>query len=364
MSDSSPTDLLPLYESSRGFDTAMRGYDREQVDREVSRLDDEVRVTVAERDAAANRSADLAAQLASAHAQVESMRRQLRTATEAVTPENVDERVRAILTAAKADAAKLRQDAQTQAEQTRTGAADSAARTRATAQTEAEQLLGEAADRKAEAEAVYRQRVDEADAHRVRVDAELAERDAKLRAEQVRLTAEAEAERERLNTESATLRGRLDDEANTSRTTRNTESATERERLDAKSAAERERLDAQANAVRERANEDFEITLRLRRSKMAREQAEQKANADAAAAKTVADAQARARQLIADATHEVRRLHDERDRTHTSLETLSGTLRLALDESLAETPPKPELADTGSTADLDTRPKPTPPAAS
>ena len=61
---SEPTnELLPLYDSSRGFDTAMRGYDREQVDREIARLDDDLRVTAAERDSAAARSADLAAQL-------------------------------------------------------------------------------------------------------------------------------------------------------------------------------------------------------------------------------------------------------------------------------------------------------------
>jgi cell division septum initiation protein DivIVA len=344
----SPTDLLPLYESSRGFDTAMRGYDREQVDREVSRLDDEVRITAAERDTAANRSADLAAQLASAHAQAESLRRQLHTATETVTPENVDERVRAILTAAKADAAKLRQDAQAQAEQTRGAAADSAARTRAAAQAESEKILGEAADRKAEADEIYRQRIDEADAHRARVEAELAETSARTRAEEARLTAEAEAARQRLNSEHDEQRTRL-----------NTEATRTREAQDAEAAAERARLDAEARAIRERANEDFEITLRLRRSKAAQEQAAQKAAADAAAARAIADAQAQARQLIADATHEVRRLHDERDVTHTSLESLYAKLRQALDESLAETPPAPALADTGSIGTLDdTRPMP------
>jgi hypothetical protein len=344
----SQTDLIPLYESSRGFDSAMRGYDREQVDREVSRLDDEVRVTAAERDAAANRSADLAAQLASVHAQGESLRRQLSAAVETVTPDNVDERVRAILSAAKVDAAKLRQDAQAQAEQARSSAADSAARTRSAAQAEVEKILAEAADVKAAADETYRQRVAEADAHRARVEAELAEHDTTTRAELARLTADAEAERQRLNDEHDSLRTHLNTEAETTRTT-----------SDAEAAAERERLDAESRAVRERANEDFEITLRLRRSKAAKEQADQKAAADAIAARTVADAQARARQLIADATHEVRRLHEERNLTHGSLESLYAKLRAALDESLAETPPEPQLPDSGSTAALDdSRPRP------
>lgn len=347
MSDS-PTDLLPLYESSRGFDTAMRGYDREQVDREVSRLDDDVRATAAERDAAANRSADLAAQLASAHAQGESLRRQLLAATETVTPDNVDDRVRGILSSAKADAAKLRQDAQTQAEQTRTSAADSAARTRTAAQTEAEKILGDAADRQAEADQIYRTRMAEADAYRAKIEAMLAESTAQVRAQEAQLTAQAEAERVRLDAEADARRARLDGEAEAARTT-----------LTAQADAERECRDAEATTLRERATEDFEITLRLRRSASLREQAERKASADASAAKTVGDAQAHARQLIANATHEVRRLHDERNRTHGSLEALYGTLRGALDESLATTPAEPEFADTGSTDDLhESRPMP------
>ena len=96
-------DLLPLYDSSRGFDSVMRGYDRNQVDREISRLDDDLRLMAAERDSAAARSADLAAQLASVTAQVESLRRQLVAASEPVTADNIDERVSERLRVATAD---------------------------------------------------------------------------------------------------------------------------------------------------------------------------------------------------------------------------------------------------------------------
>src|SRR5919108_2681128 len=147
MTEPPGADLLPLYETSRGFDSAMRGYDREQVDREIGRLDDDLRVTAAERDAAAARSADLAAQLASAQAQIESLRRQLRAATETVTADNVDEHVKQILNSAKADAARMREEAGAEAEQIRNGAADSAARTRSAAQAEAERVVAEATAR-------------------------------------------------------------------------------------------------------------------------------------------------------------------------------------------------------------------------
>ena len=51
-------------------DPAMRGYDRAQVDNYLATIDAELRATTGERDAIAARSADIAAQLASSHAQV------------------------------------------------------------------------------------------------------------------------------------------------------------------------------------------------------------------------------------------------------------------------------------------------------
>lgn len=330
------SDLLPLYESSRGFDTAMRGYDREQVDREVSRLDDDLRVTAAERDSAAGRSADLAAQLASTHAQAESLRRHLQAATATVTTENVDDRVRSILNAAKADAATLRHEAQSQAEQVRNGAADSAAHARTAAQAEADRILGAATARKTEAEETFARRVAEADAYQAQAEAALAQSAARTRAEEARLSTEAAAERTRLTAEADTLRAHQDTEAT----------------------AERARLDGEAKAGRDRATEDFEIALRVRRSTAAREQAEQKAIANALAATTLADAKAAAQQLIADATHEVWRLHSLRDSTHTQLDDLYGKLRSALDESLAQTTAMPDPPRSDARSPLEEPPGP------
>jgi len=114
------SDILPiLADSHHGFDQALRGYDRAQVDQYLSGLEDEVRVSAADRDRAAARTAELAAQLASTQAQVESLRRQLRAATETVTPENVDERVRQAIETAHAEAARVRQEAETRAEAVR-----------------------------------------------------------------------------------------------------------------------------------------------------------------------------------------------------------------------------------------------------
>src|SRR5690349_3843434 len=109
MTSDQPTDVLPILSDSddTGFDVAMRGYDRAQVDHYVAKLDDELRAAAEARDAALNRTADLAAQLASIQAQNESLRRQLEKATLQVTEDNVDDRVREILSVANADAAKV-----------------------------------------------------------------------------------------------------------------------------------------------------------------------------------------------------------------------------------------------------------------
>ena len=92
--------LTILSDAQRGFDSGIRGYDRAQVDQFLAHLEDELRAAMSDRDASAARSADLAAQLGSAQAQIESLRRQLRTASESITTENVDTRVRQIVDAA------------------------------------------------------------------------------------------------------------------------------------------------------------------------------------------------------------------------------------------------------------------------
>jgi len=167
------TEVLPMFtEVSPGFDTVMRGYDRGQVDSYLLRVDADVRAANNERQNAMARSADLAAQLASTQAQVESLRRQLRTATEQITTENVDEKVATIVRTAQADATALRGSVQEEAEAIRNGAADAAARTKAAAHIEAERITEEATTRLAQADAVFRQKMAEIDAHRTQVDPE------------------------------------------------------------------------------------------------------------------------------------------------------------------------------------------------
>jgi cell division septum initiation protein DivIVA len=301
------TDVIPmLNDANPGFATAMRGYDRAQVDRFLSQQDDELRAAVAERDTAALRTADLAAQLASARAQIESLRRQLRTANEDVTAQNVDERAKKILDLATADATKIRTDAEVEAAALRGGAAEAASRTRAAALAEAEDIVEEATLRHAEADATFKRRLAEAEQHRADVEAQLAVSMEQARAEENRVTAESEAARVR---------------------------------MDAEATAERQRLDSAALAHRNQADEDFEITLRRRRTAELAASAEQQAAAEAEAARIRAQAHAEARQLLDEANSEVRRLHAQRDQAHSHLQELHRTLGAALKKTLADTPP-------------------------
>jgi cell division septum initiation protein DivIVA len=309
MAAENPSEVLTiLADAQRGFDAAMRGYDRAQVDQFLSTMDDELRAAVAERDALEARTTDLTAQLTSTHAQIESLRRQLRTASESVTAANVDERVATMLADANAEAAKIRAAAEAEAASIRSGATEAALRIRTTAMAEAEQIVVEATQRHAEADETFRRRLSDADWHRGTVEKQLAASLAKTQAEEDRLTAESEANRVR---------------------------------LDAEAQAERERRDAESLAHRAQAEEDFELTLRRRRTAEAVVSAEQKATAEALAARTISDAQQQVTELIDIATGEVRRLNELRNEMQASLKKLYHRLGAVIREVVAETPSLP-----------------------
>ena len=311
-----PTENLSiLSDAQRGFDTAMRGYDRRQVDEMLASLDEEVRGANSVRNAAVARSADLAAQLASAHAQVEALRRQLSTATEEITIGNVDTRARELLETARANATKVRSEALAYEQHVRLVADEAADRIRANARIEAEQTLEAAKRRHTEADDTFRRRIAEADRYRAEIT-ERSEREiAQAREQEAQLTREATAERSRLDAEAEAARARADAEV-------------------------RERLAT--------AEEDFEIALRGRRTAEAASSAEQLAAAEAAAHRTAADAAAEAGRLVSDATaqadrlvseatahatttvqaatEQVERLDAQRDRTHADLAALHERL--------------------------------------
>jgi DivIVA domain-containing protein len=266
------TELLPLLDSDEPFfDVTMRGYDKRQVDDYVARAGAQIAELTTARDAALATSADRAAQLASREAQMESLKAQAARKTETLDPAAVSDRIREMLQLATEEAAQ----------------------TRRSAEVEAERVLAEA----------------RADAERMRTDAT---------AEQQRLTANAaqgSAEADQKLAQARTQAVAELDRARTEATALLQAARAEQDRLTAEAAATRSAADAESARRRQVAEEDFEITLRARRT-----EAEQQHRAEQEAAKATAE------KLISDAYARVAELAEERDRTLRTLHELHRQL--------------------------------------
>src|SRR3954447_22750239 len=119
-------DLLAYHDGGPTFDVVRKGYDRDQVAETLAGLDADLRVALADRDAAVSRSADLARQLQALHGEAEALRRRAASAS-APTFENMGERISNMLQLAEdeavttlprwaeAEPAEIRRSAQEQA---------------------------------------------------------------------------------------------------------------------------------------------------------------------------------------------------------------------------------------------------------
>src|SRR4051794_18262229 len=96
-------DMLSLRGGGPSFDVVRKGYDRDQVAEALERLEADMHVALADRDAALARAADLAGQLSALHGEVEALRRRAATAG-APTFENMGERISNMLRLAEEEA--------------------------------------------------------------------------------------------------------------------------------------------------------------------------------------------------------------------------------------------------------------------
>ena len=273
--DKSSDELSIIQGGPRVFDTALRGYDRRQVDEMIGNLEDETRAFAVERETLRARLHDLTLQLDNGFAQIESMRRQLHAASAEINASNVDARVRDIIDAAHAGAVKARAEGDAYLQQMRLVADDAAERHRATARAEAEEILQDATRRLAEADETFRIRIAEADRYRFEINEHAERTVTAAREQELQLTAEAAAERARLDAQSRT----------------------EREQLGAETAAAAElaRTDSQGRV--RTAEHDFEMVLRERRNTEADRSAQQLRAAQEEAARIMGLAQEQAQQL-------------------------------------------------------------------
>src|SRR3712207_111832 len=133
-------------ETQHSFDVTMRGYDRRQVAETSERLEADIRVALADRDAAMARAGELAGQLSAMHAEIDQLRRKAANAGPP-TFENMSERISHMLRLAEEEAADIRRAAEQEAQALReqTAAEERAMLERhAAGQAEVERMLAEA----------------------------------------------------------------------------------------------------------------------------------------------------------------------------------------------------------------------------
>ncbi len=157
------------------FRVVRKGYDRAQVDEHFDRTDAELRVTAADRDAAASQAADLASQLDATRADIDALRS--RADRMSVLPndtEGLSDRLRRMLRLAQDEASEIRARAEADSAEVRSVAEQEAGDLRARFET----MIAQAEERRAAMEAEYQATMDAASADAARiVEAAATERD-------------------------------------------------------------------------------------------------------------------------------------------------------------------------------------------
>lgn len=296
------TELLPLIEEDEPiFDVGIRGYDKRQVDSYVSQAETQIAELKAARDTALATSADRAAQLASREAHIESLKQQAAKAAEAPSPVvHVSDRIRDMLQLATDEAAQTQRAAEEEAAGIRRAAEQEADRVLSAARADAERVRGEAAAAQQRLTAAATQRSAEADQKLAQARVQASTEQDKARAEAGRILDQATAELDKAEAAAAAI----------------TEAAeAERNRLDNKAANARAAAERASIERLRTAEQDFEITLRGRRTA-----AERQALLDQQAARGAAE------RLIAEARQRAEALDAEREQTHQQLRELHQRL--------------------------------------
>lgn len=280
------------------FDVVRRGYSPEQVTAHLERLEYDLRITTANRDATNQRLNELGSQLAAAQAEADTLRAQLdRNALEPVSMANLSDRMQRMIRLAEEEAGEIRARAEADADRMRgkleTSLSEaSAARAAFDSEREhtrkqlAEQVHGLIAEATSEALDTTTQAQEEA--------ARLLQ-EANAEADRTVSAAKAHAEMEKAQArEEAELMVR--------------EATAAAETLTSQTKAERERLDAESLAHRTQVDEDFEIAIADRRREAHKVITDREAETAAAAKKLIAEATSHSQDLVAAATGESERL--------------------------------------------------------
>ena len=221
-------ELVPL---GSAFDVVRRGYDRSQVDEHLERVDADLRILAADRDAAVSRAEELTKQLDNQRAQIGTMQSELdRSSAPPTTIEGLSERLARMLRLAQDEAADIRAQAENETA---------------------------AAIAKAEADAValrerYQQLLTELDERRVQMEAEHQKVMAKANAEAERLVSETTEEVRKLDEQAAARRRQIEEDFDIAMSSRRTEAMGLLAEQEAASKAEAQRRVHEATAEADR----------------------------------------------------------------------------------------------------------------
>ncbi|MDQ4037013.1 MAG: hypothetical protein M3313_01345 [Actinomycetota bacterium] len=272
MDRDNPHDIFHQDGPAHSFDVVIRGYDRSQVHDVVDRLDAELRVALADKDASAARAAELASHLAGAQAELESLRHKAESAA-APNFESMGARISHMLKLAEEEANDIRRIALE-------------GQTRSQAELKATMEEGE----------------------RVRTEAE---------AQAKRMTEQAQAEARRVTAEA---------EESAAKTI--AEAKKQSDELNARARAATEQAELASRARVAKIEEDFQLAQKARRAEAARVEQERDQSSRRDAQHRIEQAQRRSDEMVAAAEQRVSDLDAQRAELHARLsqvrELLSG----------------------------------------
>ncbi|ACU39913.1 chromosome segregation protein [Actinosynnema pretiosum subsp. pretiosum] len=270
-------DLVPL---GSGFDVVKRGYDRGQVEEHLERLDSDLRLLAADRDAAMSQTSDLARQLEAARSEMADLRNQIdRLSMPPTTLEGLSERLQRMLRLAQDEANEIKARAEAEGGHIRAKAESDAGALRS----RYDALIGELDQRRADMENEHRGVLEGA------------------RAEAEKIVADAREQA-----------GRIDQEAQQRRTT---------VEEDFEIAMAARRVESMKTLAEQEAGSKNEAERRLR------EATDEAARIRAQVAQEQAAANAEAQRLVREATEEANR------RRHDSLSEATARVQEATDEA-------------------------------
>jgi cell division septum initiation protein DivIVA len=290
------------------FAIVRKGFDRDEVRDYFEKFDAELRVTGADRDAAAAQARDLARQLEESRNQIDDLRRDVdRLSVSPTTAEGMGDRISRMLRLASDEASEVRAAAEAEAAETVSVARQDAQRLRG----EYETLIAEGEDKQAAQAAEHEQTMTMA------------------RDEASRIVAAAKSERERLAAEAQAHRQSVQEDFDLAMSEKR-----------AKTIATLEEMEANARATAERLKSTSEATAASLKASSEASAAALKASSEGEASRLEARSKAEAERRVADATHEAeRRLQaatDQSERKIANAQAVAEELRTLRDRILAQ----------------------------